>query len=184
MAQLPFVVAPRIKPETIEIGNEDIGIIAIERKGYVTTGEKSFVSTHLTEEATTKVLDLCRKISTEYKISLEDAYEKITAILTGRQVDDLAEKIQKKYDDSLKDVFTCMSQEQEKRKNIQAFAMILYRIDSNYEADDFFRLHPDLIEALSNHYEEEESRTLSNSSEIVKEENKEKLSEVEVAEKK
>ena len=188
MAQLPFVVAPRVKPETIQIGNEEIGVLAIERKGFVTAGEKSFVSQHSEDKATGKVLELCRKISAEYKIGIETAYEYVGNLLTGQETEDLSEdlgqRIQKKYSSSLRDIFSCMTEEQEKRKLIQAFSMILYRIDSSCEADDFFGLHPDLIEALSNHYEAEESHTSANVDQVTKKEDRDNLTAVEVAEKK
>lgn len=184
MAKLPFVVAPRVKPETIQIGNEEIGVLAIERKGFVTAGEKSFVSQHSEDKATSKVLELCRKISAEYKIDIETAYEHICSLLTGQETEDLGQRIQKKYSSSLRDIFSCMTEEQEKRKLIQAFSMILYRIDSSCEADDFFALHPDLIEALSNHYEAEESHTSANVDQVTKEKDRDNLTAVEVAEKK
>ena len=43
MAPLPFVVEPRRKPIVERVGNEESGVIEIERRGYLTTGEKTFV---------------------------------------------------------------------------------------------------------------------------------------------
>ena len=43
MGKLPFVVQPRLKAIKERIGSEDAGYIEIERRGYLTSGEKSFV---------------------------------------------------------------------------------------------------------------------------------------------
>ena len=43
MAVLPFVIQPKKNTEIIKIGDEQIGVFEIERKGYLTVAEKSFV---------------------------------------------------------------------------------------------------------------------------------------------
>ena len=185
MAQLPFVVAPRINPEVIQVGNENCGILSVERKGYVTAGEKSFVSNNLEEQVTSKVLDLCRKISAEYKIDMEEAYSSIVNLLTGVDAGSVGKRIEKAYSESLSDIFQCMTEEQERRKLVQAFAIILYRIDSEFTVDALLELSPELIEALSDHYAAEETRTNANSEQVLKgAEGEEEASKLEIAEKK
>ena len=43
MGKLPFVVAPKLKSKIETLGTEVSGKIEIERKGYLTVGEKGFM---------------------------------------------------------------------------------------------------------------------------------------------
>ena len=56
MAKLPFVVEPRLKPVLETIGSEDSGKIQVERRGYLTAGEKAFVGSSVSSNDVASVI--------------------------------------------------------------------------------------------------------------------------------
>ena len=66
---LPFVVQPRRTTVIERVGTEKSGILEIERRGYLTTGEMAFVQQQTTsDDSTEKLLDLVQKVSKKFKI--------------------------------------------------------------------------------------------------------------------
>jgi hypothetical protein len=161
MAKLPFVVAPRVKPEMIEIGNQDTcGTIKIERRGYVTAGEKAFISAQLAEDNSTNlVLSLSREAATYFKVDVQTAYEAVVDCFGDFSDNPLTVKIQKKYKEEVSALFGSMIATDERRRLMEAYCMILYRINGDFSADELFELDPELIKALSDHYRSEDGRT-------------------------
>jgi hypothetical protein len=161
MAKLPFVVAPRLQPEVIEIGDESTcGTIEIERKGYVTVGEKAFLSAQLAEDNSTNlILSLSKKAATHFKVDVQKAYEAIAESFDTSSSNSLANKIQEKYQEEYIALLNSIIAAEQRKKLMQAYCMILYRINPDFSANEFFELDPGLIEALSNHYRSEEMRT-------------------------
>lgn len=161
MAKLPFVVTPRLQPIIETIGNENIGTIQIERRGYLTAGEKNFMSSQFNSELVTrKTLSLCRKIATECKIGQEEAYEVLQQVLGVEGNSKHAQRVESKFAEEISDLSSSMVDINSRRSLIAAFCMVLYRVDPSVEFEDFLDLHPDLVSGLSSLYEEEEAKTI------------------------
>lgn len=160
MSRLPFVVQPRLKPVVESLGNEDTGIIKIERKGYLTAGEKAFLQqSQYADEVSTALLAVVRKVSKEHKISLETAHKKILAAMSGDYEDKKTAAIYAEYQSDL-DALTMMAVDAENRRIfIQAACMILYRVSSDVDMDEVMKLHPDLLEALAKLCLDEEQKS-------------------------
>ena len=185
MAKLPFVVAPKIEPEMVQIGNEDCGIIEIERRGYVTAGEKAFVNSQVAEdEVTSKIVSLCRKIATEFKVDMQEAYQAINSLFVPGEIEGLAGRVQEEYGADVAEVLAAMIAGEERKKLVQAYCMIMYRIEGDFTAEDLSALDPQLVEALSDFYAQEESRSVRKITEALQEEGEEPTPEIELLEKK
>ena len=66
MAKLPFIVEPRLKPITEVLGTEASGQIEIERKGFLSASEKSFMQVQAqTDDTTQRMVALTRKVGLE-----------------------------------------------------------------------------------------------------------------------
>lgn len=161
MSKLPFVVQPRLKPVKERIGNEETGILEIERRGYLTAGEKGFMQVQFSSDQVTKaMLALVRDISREFKLTQEQSYEELQKCLGVSTATDLGIEILVKFKDELDDLASMMVEVQARRRLVAAFCMLIYRIDETVTFDEFCELHPDLIEALADVYEQEEKRSL------------------------
>lgn len=185
MAKLPFVVAPRIKPELVRVGNETCGIVEIERRGYVTAGEKAFVNTQIAQDdITSKVVDLCRRVSSTHKVDMQKAYEAVNSLFASKTPKGLAAKIQQEYSDDVSGIITAMMAGEERKRLIQAFCMILYRVEGDFTAQDLSDLDPQLVIALSEFYEKEESRSIDKIADALIDENETTTPEIEDLQKK
>ena len=72
MAKLPFVVEPRLKPVTELVGTEDSGKIEIERRGFLSAGEKAFFSNGSQDSNVSELMiGLVRKVSSKYKLDMK-----------------------------------------------------------------------------------------------------------------
>ena len=103
---LPFVVQPVRKTVVERIGTEETGILEVERKGYLTTGEMAFVQQQAsTDDSTEKLLALVQKVALKFKIDTQKAYEYTTAAATGRDADEaVVRKIPVAFPQELSDV--------------------------------------------------------------------------------
>lgn len=162
MAKLPFVVAPRIKPVIERVGNEECGILEIERRGYVTAGEKAFVDSQMTEDDTTRgVVSLCRKIAIKFKCDMQEAYEAITEIITTGVKSKIASKAAAEFEDDINQLVGEMMQSDQKRKLVQAYAILVHRVDADFSVDDLTELDPNLINEIAAFYTSEELKSSS-----------------------
>lgn len=185
MAKLPFVVAPKIEPEMVQIGNETCGIIEIERRGYVTAGEKAFVNSQIAEDdVAAKIVSLCRKIATEFSVDMQEAYEAINSLFVPGEIGNLAGKVQEAFAAEVAEILTSMMAGEERKKLIQAFCLIMYRIEGDFTAEDLAALDPQLVEALSDFYVQEESRSIRKIADALKSEDEEEAPIIETLEKK
>ena len=94
MAKLPFVVAPKIKTRKVRLGTEDTGIIEIEKRGYLSVAEKSFVDTVLQQsDGVTQIVKLATLIARNRKISVETAYTQVVAAISAENKTKAQEEI-------------------------------------------------------------------------------------------
>jgi hypothetical protein len=164
MVKLPFVVEPRRQPIMEKIGNEDSGIIEIERRGYLTTGEKSFVQqVQQFDNGTTEIVTVSRRVARRYSLGMDRAYRMVLAIISGVNQENeednaLAAEIEAEFATDLTSVVKGLANSKAREELVFAACMLKYRIDPGFEIDQISSLHPDIIEGLAALYREEESR--------------------------
>ena len=171
MAKLPFLVEPRLKPRIEVVGTEESGQIEIERKGFLTASEKAFVQAQANEDDTTQeVVRMTRKLGNEYKVDMQTAYEALTEAMQGQTESELAKKIFDEYQVEISELLARMAALTDRKVLLQALCMLLYRVDSEISAEDVMEAHPDLLQALSDLFVDEENRSVERLKELVKEE--------------
>jgi len=163
MAPLPFVVQPRLQPIVERIGTDQSGILEVERRGYLTTGEKSFVQqVQQADESTTEIVSLSRQVARKYALGMDKAYRLVLAIISNRVEDDidLAEQVESEFSLELTDVVRSLAASQAKEDLILACCILKYRVDTEFDISQIQSVHPDLISELAKLYREEESRSI------------------------
>lgn len=162
MAKLPFVVQPRLKPILERIGTEDSGVIEIERRGYLTGAEKTFVQQIQQQDGgTLQLVAISRRVAKEKKISLEKSYNTIVTILTGEASGKLAAEIESDYAEDIQRAVNSIAASRTKEDLIQAACLLIHRVDGNIDMSEVVALHPDLIAALAELYKEEEMKSIT-----------------------
>jgi hypothetical protein len=161
MAKLPFVVQPKLKPIVERLGTEESGIIEIERRGYLTGAEKTFVQQIQQQDGgTLQLVALSRRISREKKIPLEKAYGILVGILTGEASGKAASDIESDYAEDIQIAINSISASRTKEELINAACLLIHRVDANIGMESVVELHPDLITALANLYKDEETKSV------------------------
>jgi len=160
MAKLPFVVAPRLKPRIETLGSDASGRLEVERKGYLTVGEKAFMAnTQSQDEVIKAIMKVSNVIAKKYKISQQEAYQEV---LNG-----LSEPAKSNYDvaenfpDELAEVAAVILAQEQKKTFMMAYCLLLYRVDEELEMVDVIDLHEDLVNDLVKLYQDEESKSVS-----------------------
>jgi hypothetical protein len=161
MAKLPFVVEPRLTPVIEEIGSEESGKIEIERRGYLTSGEKAFFQqVKQSDQGTTRLIALSRKVSRAASIEMTEAYDMVIRILSGLGESEVEKKIEEEFAEDFSSVIQDLANSQASDEILMAACLLRYRINSNVEMDDIMKLHPDIIAGLANLYREEDNKVL------------------------
>lgn len=190
MAKLPFVVQPRRQPITERIGDEDSGIIEIERRGYLSTGEKAFVQqVQQLDGGTSEIITVSRRVARKYAMSMDRAYNMVLAIIAGISDPDeknaaQIEEIEREFADDLTKAIKEMSAGQVREEMIMAACMLKYRVDPDFEINDIAALHPELITGLANLYRDEDRRSIEAFKAAEKDEAEQAKPSIEEAEKK
>jgi len=165
MAKLPFVVEPRRKPIIERIGNDESGIIEIERRGYLTTGEKAFFQqVQQYDGGTTEIVNISRKIARKHSLGMDKAYNLTIAIITGTKKSDdkeasLLASIEEEFAEDLTNVVKGLAASQVREDLVMATCLLRYRIDSDFDIETIGSIHPDLISGLAALYREEDRRS-------------------------
>lgn len=159
MVKLPFVVQPKRKPIIEQVGSDEAGYITIERRGYLTSGEKSFVQQAITsDDGTLRIINLARKVNSK---SVEEGYSDVLAILAGNQSgDERLRQIEMQYFEEFSELLNSLSLMQSKEELITALCLMMYRINPDTTVNDAMNLHPDIISGLAKLYKEEERKSL------------------------
>lgn len=159
MAKLPFVIQPRRKPIRELVGSEDAGYISIERRGYLSAGEKAFLQTQMTSDNVTRqMLSLVRQVALDKKLDQEKAYALLQEVITGsfsKESKEVADQFKEEIDNLMSEMIVT----QERRRLVTAFCMLIYRVDDKIDFDQVLDLHPDIIDALADLYTDEENRS-------------------------
>ena len=185
MSKLPFLVQPRLKPRKDIIGNDEVGKIEIERKGYLTVSEKGFINSQLTGDTTASLfIKLTRKVSADLKMDMNAAYNLITEVMQGRMPTKQHKKIESDYKDDILALLEEVSSLERIRVLTCVYCLLLYRVDSEIDPQEVGEMHPDLLDMLMEFYYEEESKTITRLEELQEEESEESEHPVEALEKK
>ncbi|MFZ9315825.1 MAG: hypothetical protein ACO24P_00735 [Candidatus Nanopelagicaceae bacterium] len=158
MKTLPFVVKPKRVFANVRIGREDIGIIEIEKRGYLTVSEKAFVDAVMQgADAITSVVALATRISSKTGHTTEESYTAIMGAIQGDLTSKFAIKVKEEYPDELGAIVTQMAESVQKRAIAAATVLIKSRIDPEWTVDDTLEQDPELINAFAEFYGEEEA---------------------------
>jgi hypothetical protein len=164
MATLPFVVQPRRQPILERIGSEESGQIEVERRGYLTAGEKAFVQqVQQSDNGTTEIVTVSRRVARKYGLGMDKAYNLVLAIISNSSTkddDELASKVEEEFAEDLTNVVKGLSASQVREELVMAACLLRYRVDADYEIGEIATIHPDLIAGLANLYRDEEARSV------------------------
>ena len=159
MAKLPFVVQPKAKPVTVEIGNEDIGVFEIERRGYLTVAEKSFVDSFVSGSGGMRnLINLSNKIAYKKRLKKETSYIHVMNVLSGKFDSKLDKEIAEEYSQEIADISSEMIEMQNKRGIACATVLLQSRVDPEWTISDTFGIDPELIVQLVELYDKEEAK--------------------------
>lgn len=161
MGKLPFAVQPRLRPIIERIGSQDAGYIEIERRGYLTAGEKSFIQQIQQQDSgTIKLIALSRKIASERSITLEKAYETVMAIMSGKGKTKAAEAIEADYAVEFQETLGELANARARESLMHAACMLMHRVSSELDFSDINELHPDIIDGLAQLYADEDMKSI------------------------
>lgn len=159
MSKLPFVVAPKVNSRIETLGSEISGKIEVERKGFLTVGEKSFMANVNSQDTVLQsVMKLSRSVSTHYKLGQQDAYQQVVFAVT--EPEKCSHPVYDEFGDEIAELASLMMSMEQKKQLMMAFCMLLYRVNSDITMDDIIGLHEDLIEALVQLFMDEEAKSL------------------------
>lgn len=166
MVALPFVVQPRRQPIIERIGSEDSGILEVERRGYLTTGEKSFFQqVQQSDGSTSGLITLSRRVARQYGMGMDAAYQAVLGVISGSSSEDeeqeaLFRRIDDDFADDLTRAVSEMAAGQLREDMVMAVCIMKYRVNPDFETGDVVTLHPDLISGLAALYRDEEARSI------------------------
>lgn len=160
MAKLPFIVEPRLKPIMEEIGSEESGKIQVERRGYLTSGEKAFFQqAKQSDQGTSGLINLSRKISRATGLDMTKSYEAVVRVVSGEPGEEIDKVIETDFADELSNVLRDLTNGQTHDEILMAICLIKYRVDPTLDINEVMELHPDIVTGLANLYREEEMRS-------------------------
>ena len=159
MALLPFVVQPKKNTEIIKVGNDEVGVFEIERKGYLSVAERSFVE-NVTQgsDGVSTLVRLANKVAKEYKVAPEKAYVAITDAISGKTSAKLANSVSEDYADELAFATSRMAESMQRRQIAAATVLIQTRVNHQWTIEDTLQLDPFIVEELGRLYDREEQR--------------------------
>jgi hypothetical protein len=159
MAKLPFVVAPKAQSRIVKIGNEDVGVLEIEKRGYLTVAEKSFVDSVLqSSDGIASMVRLAGVIGRKRKISTEKAYTILISVLDGTGTGAGVNAISDEYGEEISEIQSQMAESLQKKSIAAATILIQSRIDQEWTVEDTMTLQPELLAEFVKFYDSEESR--------------------------
>lgn len=159
MARLPFIVEPKAKPVQFKIGNDDVGVFEIERRGYLSVAEKSFVDNFTQSSGTIRdIVKLSNSIALAFKLAREDAYRTLMSVLSGEVSSKTEKDIADKFQEEIAELTALMADTQAKRALAVATILLKSRVDPEWDLDDTLELEPAIIEQLAELYELEENK--------------------------
>ena len=159
MALLPFVVQPKKNTEKIKVGNDEVGVFEIERKGYLSVAEKSFVE-NVTQgsDGVSSLVRLANQVAKEFKVAPEKAYIAVTDAMSGKSNSKLSVSISEKYGEELAFATSRMAESMQRRSIAAATILLQTRVNHEWTIEDTLQLDPIIVEQLTSLYDREEQR--------------------------
>lgn len=152
--KLPFVVSPRREPILEVIGSQESGQIEIQRKGYLTVAEKSFIQqASASDETVGRLNRLAGQIARKKGVQ---AQEVIQVLGSG----DFSSELLSGYESEVDDIVTAMSTFEERRKIVAASCLLYFRVSTDWAIEDTLDLHPDLVDGLYDLFMEEDAKSV------------------------
>lgn len=144
------------------VGSEESGQFELERRGYLTTGEKAFVQqVRQSDDSSVKLIALARRIALKYSIDPQAAYEAVLGTAGGEIKDPkLVKKVEIEFADEIAEVFNSLALNQSRDEMVIATCMMMYRHDPEWTGKDTVELHPDIVRDIVKLYQLEEARSL------------------------
>lgn len=160
MANLPFVVAPKIQKKKVKLGNEEVGIVEIEKRGYLSVAEKSFVDA-VTQggDGVSNIVKLANKISRSKKITVEKAYNFIIKVLSNDITSGVCEDIAAEYSDQISEIQTQMVDSMSRKAIAATTVLVQSRINPEWSIEDTMKLQPEMLQFFLQFYDSEEQKT-------------------------
>lgn len=161
--KLPFVVQPKTKPVKELLGTEESGKIEVERRGYITVSEKAFVQA-ATEgnDSQARLFALVARVAGDTGKKSQEVLDDISGGTTPAYMDP--------YMAQFVSCMIEMERLQEQVSVMAATAILTSRVNPKISVEQVMDLHPDLIKALHDFYNEEESGSLERLNKASKEE--------------
>lgn len=166
MSILPFVVQPKRQPILEKIGTEDSGQIEVERRGYLTTGEKAFVQqVQQFDNGTTEIVTVSRQVARKFGLGMDKAYNLVLAIIAGQDAaklenEALINEIEEEFAEDLTKVVKGLATGQVREELVFASCLLRYRVNPDIDISEVSSLHPDIIAGLAALYRDEERRSV------------------------
>jgi hypothetical protein len=163
MATLPFVVQPRRQPILELIGSEESGQIEVERRGYLTAGEKAFVQqVEQFDNGTTEIVTVSRRVARKYALGMDKAYNLVLAIISNAatEEEELVSQIEEEFAEELTNVVKGLSAGQVREELVMSACLLKYRVNPDFDISEISTIHPDLIGGLAALYRDEEARSI------------------------
>lgn len=159
MAVLPFVVQPKKNTEKVKVGNEEVGVFEIERKGYLSVAEKSFVE-NVTQgsDGVSSLVRLANRVAGDCKVAPEKAYAAITDAMSGKNSTKLAATVSQDYGEELAFATSRMAESMQRRQIAAATILLQTRVNHEWTIQDTLELDPVIVEQLTALYDKEEQR--------------------------
>ena len=150
---LPFVVAPRREPITELLGTEESGQFKIQRKGYLTVAEKSFIQqASASDETIGRLNRLAGRIAREKGVQPKEVIDELGS-------GNFSAEILAGYESEIDDIVTLMSTFEHRRKIVAASCLLYFRISSDWSIEDTMDLHPDVIDGLYLLFSDEDAKS-------------------------
>lgn len=160
MAKLPFVVAPKVQKKNVRLGNEELGIIEIEKRNYLSVAEKSFVdAVTQSGDGVASIVKLANKASRIKKITVEKAYTLIIQIMSGQVDGKVSEELANEFSDEISTIQTQMVESMSRKAIAATTILIQSRINPEWQIEDTMTLQPELLQIFADFYDSEEQKT-------------------------
>lgn len=159
MSKLPFVVAPKVNSRIETLGSDVSGKIEVERKGFLTVGEKSFMANvNNQDNVLQSIMKTSRSVASHYKLGQQDAYQQVVFAVT--EPEKCSHPVYDDFSGEIAELASLMMATEQKKQLMMAFCMLLYRVNDDITMDDIVDLHEDLVEALVQLFMDEEAKSL------------------------
>lgn len=159
MTLLPFVVQPKSNTEIVRLGSEEIGVVEITRKGYLSVAEKTFVDGVMQgSDGVSSMVLLANRVARENKTTAEKAYVAISDAMQGASGNGLSVVVSDRYSEQIAQITAKMTESIQRRAIAATTILIQTRINHNWTFEDTLKLDPQMLDQFMAFYEREEQR--------------------------